>query len=63
MVNGKGWKFEILIDQNSDLKRGFGVSTVPYTVIVKNEKIVYKHMGYNPGYEEELYKQILNYSN
>lgn len=63
MVNGKGWKFEILIDQNSDLKRGFGVSTVPYTVIVKNEKIVYKHMGYNPGYEEELYQQILNYSN
>ena len=61
MVNGKEWDFEILLDENSDLKRAFGVSTVPYTVIVKNGDIVYKHMGYSPGYEDELYSQLIKY--
>ena len=63
MVNGKDWEFEILIDENSDLKRAFGVSTVPFTVIIKNQKIVYKHMGYTPGYEEELYAELIKHSN
>lgn len=62
MVDGKGWGFEILLDENSELKRAFGVSTVPYTVIVKNGLMVYKHTGYNPGYEDELYEQILKFS-
>ncbi len=63
MINGKDWDFEILLDQNSDLKRAFGISTVPYTVIVKDQKVVYKHTGYTPGYEEELYSELLKYSN
>ena len=58
MINGKGWEFEILLDENSDLKRAFGVSTVPYTVIIKSGEIVYKHTGYTPGYEDELFDQI-----
>ena len=62
MVNGKDWEFEILLDQNSDLKRAFGVSTVPFTAIIKNGEIVYNHMGYSPGYEDELYEQLLKYS-
>lgn len=62
MVDGKGWEFEILLDKNSELKRAFGVSTVPYTVIVKNGLMVYKHTGYTPGYEDELYEQILKFS-
>ena len=39
-TNGK-WErlgVEILLDENSDLKV-FGVSIVPYTVIVKNQKL------------------------
>lgn len=59
MINGKDWEFEILLDENSDLKRAFGVSTVPFTALIKNGKIVYKHTGYTPGYENELYDQIL----
>ena len=59
MVNGKDWEFEILLDENSDLKRAFGVSTVPYTTIIKNGRVVYKHTGYTPGYEDELYNQAL----
>jgi thiol-disulfide isomerase/thioredoxin len=62
MVDGKGWEFEILLDENSELKRAFGVSTVPYTVIVKNGLMVYIHTGYTPGYEDELYEQILKFS-
>ena len=62
MVDGKGWEFEILLDENSELKRAFGVSTVPYTVIIKNGLMVYKHTGYTPGYEDELYEQILKFS-
>ena len=63
MVNGKDWGFEILLDENSDLKRVFGVSTVPYTTIIKNGRVVYKHTGYTPGYEDELYNQLLKFSN
>ena len=63
MINGKGWEFEILLDQNSDLKRAFGISTVPYTTIIKNGKVVYKHTGYTAGYEDELYYQLLKFSN
>jgi thiol-disulfide isomerase/thioredoxin len=63
MINGKGWEFEILLDENSDLKRAFGVSTVPYTIIIKSGEIVYKHTGYTPGYEDELYDQIVAFKN
>ena len=62
MINGKDWEFEILLDENSDLKRAFGVSTVPFTVIIKQEVIVYKHTGYTPGYENELYDQLLKFA-
>ena len=58
-INGKGWEFEILLDENSDLKRAFGVSTVPFTIIIKSGEIVYKHTGYTPGYEDELYDMIV----
>jgi thiol-disulfide isomerase/thioredoxin len=63
MINGKGWEFEILLDENSDLKRAFGVSTVPYTVIIKSGEIVYKHTGYTSGFEDELYDRIVALKN
>ena len=63
MVNGKDWEFEILLDENSALKRAFGISTVPFTIIVKNGEVVYKHLGYSPGYEEELYAELLKNKN
>lgn len=62
MINGKDWEFEILLDENSDLKRAFGVSTVPFTVVIKQGVIVYKHTGYTPGYENELYDQLLKFA-
>lgn len=58
LVNGKGWEYQVLFDPNSDLKRALGAATIPLTVIVKNNKVVYKHSGYTPGAEDDLYEEI-----
>jgi peroxiredoxin len=63
MINGKGWDYTILLDSNNDLKRALGASTVPLTLLVKNDKIVYRHSGYSPGAEMELYEKIKEYTN
>lgn len=58
MVNGKGWEYEILYDTNHEFKRALNIVSVPYVIIVKNGKIVYKHSGYTSGSEFELYEEI-----
>lgn len=63
MVNGKGWDFDILLDTNHDLKRLLNVAMPPYVVMIKDGKIVYKHVGYQPGSEFELYEKIKEFSN
>ena len=63
MVNGKGWDFDILLDTNNDLKRLLNFSTPPFTVIVKDGKIMYKHVGYQPGAEDNLFEKIKENSN
>jgi len=63
LINGKGWDYEILLDTNNDLKRALGAATVPLTLLVKDNKIIYKHSGYNPGAEYELYEKIQEFSN
>lgn len=62
MVNGKGWDYEILYDTNNDLRRILGAATVPLTLIVKNNKILFRHSGYTPGTEDELYEKLLEFS-
>jgi thiol-disulfide isomerase/thioredoxin len=59
MINGKGWDYNILLDTNNDVKRALGAATVPLTVLVKNGQIVYRHSGYTPGAELELFEEIL----
>ena len=58
LVNGKNWDFTVLLDKNQDLKRELNLMNIPYTIIVKNGKIIYRHAGYVIGDEEELYKII-----
>jgi len=58
LVNGKGWDYNILLDTNNNLKRALGAATVPLTVVIKNNKIVYRHSGYSPGAEMELYEKV-----
>tara|TARA_B100000809_G_C15031844_1_gene492268 strand:- start:49 stop:528 length:480 start_codon:yes stop_codon:yes gene_type:complete len=62
LVNGKDWDFTILLDTNNDLKRELGASTVPVTLIIKNGKIVFRHSGYTPGAEDELFEEIKKHS-
>ncbi|GER59848.1 TlpA family protein disulfide reductase [Patiriisocius marinus] len=63
LINGKGWDYEILLDENNDFKRALGASTVPLTLLIKDNKIVYRHSGYTPGSENELYEKVKEYSN
>ena len=63
LINGKSWEYDILLDTNNDLKRALGAATVPLTLLVKDNKIIYKHSGYNPGAEFELYEKIQEFSN
>jgi peroxiredoxin len=63
LINGKGWDYTILLDSNNDLKRALGASTVPLTLLVKDDKIVFRHSGYSPGSEIELFEKIKEFSN
>ena len=58
LVNGKGWDYNVLLDTNNDLKRALGASTVPLTIVIKDNKIVLRHSGYSPGAEDELYEKV-----
>ena len=58
-LNGKNWNFNVLLDSNQELKRALSIVNVPYTIIVKNKKIVYLSNGYTQGAENELYKKLI----
>lgn len=58
LLNGKKWTYSILLDTNQDLKRALSIANVPYTLVVKNQKIVYIHNGYSQGAEIELYNKL-----
>ncbi|MCB9235129.1 MAG: TlpA family protein disulfide reductase [Bacteroidia bacterium] len=54
-VNGKGWEYEVYIDENWDFKRAMGVNDVPHTFVVnKDGEVVWSHSSFSPGDEEEL---------
>jgi peroxiredoxin len=58
LLNGKNWPYSVLLDTNQDLKRALSIANVPYTVVVKNQKIVYVHNGYSQGAEKELFNKL-----
>lgn len=59
-VAGKGWHFDVLLDENNNLKRAMNITDVPYVMIIKNNKVVYQHTGYVAGNEDELLEKIKN---
>ena len=63
LINGKGWDYTILLDKNNDFKRALGAATVPLTLLIKDNQIVYRHSGYTAGAEFELYEKIKEHSN
>lgn len=58
LLNGKKWPYSVLLDTNQDLKRALSIVNVPYTIVVKNEKIVHISNGYSQGAEEELFSKL-----
>ena len=58
LVNGKDWKYQILLDDNQDLKRALNINVLPYVIVVKKGKIIHTRTGYTPGSEDELYEVV-----
>lgn len=58
LINGKGWEYKILIDENQDLQRALNISVIPHVVVIKDGKIVWRHTGYQPGAEDQLYDVV-----
>jgi len=58
LVNGKEWNYKILLDTNQDFKRALAIVNIPYTIVVKNNKIVHIQNGYVPGSEIELLEKL-----
>lgn len=58
-VNGKGWPYTILTDENKDLARAMNVNNPPQTILINQEgHIVFVHNGYTEGSEFELEAEI-----
>ncbi|VAW25850.1 hypothetical protein MNBD_BACTEROID04-150, partial [hydrothermal vent metagenome] len=57
------WPYLILLDTNQELKRAYNVNAIPYTIILKNGKVVYQKSGYSPTNLSDIYavlKKSLN---
>lgn len=60
MVRAKGFNFEILIDGDQEVRKLFGGTVVPLTLLINTEgEIVYRHIGYVPGDEKILEEKIV----
>ena len=60
IVNGKNWSFSVLLDTNQDLKRQLNINSIPYFLVIKNGKIIFKKSGFVKGDELQIEKIILN---
>ncbi len=59
LVSGKGWNYEVYLDQNQDLKRALNVNTIPHTFVLNgNKEVVWQHNSYTEGSEKELYEIV-----
>lgn len=60
MASSSEWPATVLYDTNSKLSRELNVSSIPHAFVFdKDGKLIYSHLGYIPGDEEELINKIL----
>ncbi|MBP6532264.1 MAG: TlpA family protein disulfide reductase [Bacteroidia bacterium] len=58
-VNGRNWPYEFYVDQNGDFKRAMNVNMPPHTFVIDGKgNIVWQHVGFADGNEEELYEIV-----
>ncbi len=62
LVKSKGWPYTVLLDSNQTLKRALNINSIPHTILIHKGKVVYSHVGYSPGDEDELIKKIKEYN-
>ena len=59
LVDQNGWRYDVLLDRNGELRRALGIQMIPFTVLLDGKgNIVYKHNGYTDGAEVELYEKV-----
>jgi cytochrome c biogenesis protein CcmG, thiol:disulfide interchange protein DsbE len=59
LVNGKGWTFDVLLDENGDFKRALNVNIPPHTFIADGKgQIMWQHVGYLEGDEAEYVEVV-----
>ena len=62
LVNSKDWEYEVYIDSNGEFMRSMSVSVIPHTFVLnKDKEVIYNHVGYSDGDENELY-YFINYN-
>ena len=60
LAAGSEWPAEILYDPNGEFKRALNVSDIPHVFVFdKNGRQVWSHVGFIPGDEDEIVKQLL----
>ena len=60
LVNAMGWDYEVYQDSNREFATKMGVNPIPHTFLLdKNKKIIWDHVTYSDGDEDELYEKIL----
>jgi hypothetical protein len=58
-VKGKGWDYDVYLDQNQDLKRAMNVNNVPHVFLLNGDmEIVWQHNSYAEGSEDHLFELV-----
>lgn len=59
LVNGKGWEYLVLLDNNQDLKRAMNVNLIPHTFIIDGKgEVVWQHTAFTEGSELKLIELV-----
>ncbi len=59
-VNSVAWDYDILLDVNKTFSQAMGVNSPPHTFLIDGTgNIVWQHVGYTAGDEEEIHEQLL----
>jgi cytochrome c biogenesis protein CcmG/thiol:disulfide interchange protein DsbE len=59
-VNSVSWDYDILLDVNKNFSQAMGVNMPPHTFILDGKgEVIWQHVGYNAGDEEEVHEQLL----
>lgn len=56
LMRARGWRFEVYLDYNSELRRALNVTDIPHSFLLDGSgRIVWQRQAYSPGDEERLY--------